>query len=276
MPKDKKTVQDIVVHPEPEIQFSANENLLLAVEAWLISNGGKVRKRQESPEKVSYYDTFNNRLFREGLEYRVSSGGKKHQIKMPVSSEIRRVIAPDVEGILWRSELKRKVAADSAPSLEPFFGVAALEHIHSRVNNFFEKILYQKFDAFFQKTKVVMEYGEDDDRSEIEFSLQKGYIADANDATRRTEHLFFVEIELRKGHNTDHLRQAKRDLLAQFGDEPDLSLTSESKVAIGFHLIAETMNERQKAQYDIVVERTNEVRGDVGHAKIRQPRLKAA
>lgn len=246
MPSDQTITRDVVVEEEPEIQYTANENLFEQMEDWVKAKNAKLRKKSE--DDAVYYDTKNNRLIREGIECRMKPKGSEWRVdlKVPLDTSERDAV-PDENGILWRSELKCRTPINE-PRLADFEGQDILEPVRGRVTRLFQKQLLPKFRMVFQKNKYIRRVGD----SEIEYAFQRGHIENMQ-GDQKTDELLIVELELRQGREED-LLTAKKELEAEFMHQ-GLAFLERRKVVMGFDLIREGMDDKAGKKYDKLNER---------------------
>jgi inorganic triphosphatase YgiF len=245
----KPTVK-IEVCEEPEIQYAASPELFDEIRAWLKARGGVVRKSEK--DTAVYYDTKNNRLMREGIEYRVKEkdGCLRHDMKTPLNTASREVV-PDSNDILWRNELKFRTPK-AKPRLTMFFGQALLVPVQDRVSRFFNKELIAKFRSRFAKEKIDYVSGVGIAKSKVEYSLQSGQM-ETIDGKRKTRPLYILELELREG-GMEMLLEEKAAVEEKFGPK-GLTLLRDRKVLLGFELLQPDMNGKQRQNLQEVIER---------------------
>lgn len=237
------SLQTITIKREPEIQFDGQcAKKLKEVEKWILSKGGKETKTvvEDSP----YFDTENNRLIREGMECRLKQKGGIYRtdLKTPIDTGMRSV-EPDHMGVIWRNEIMGEAVSEGLV-LSEFSGLSVLRPVKKRVSNIFEKPLHLKFRAQLKKRKFERTVTAGKASGLIEYAIQRGHMT-TPDGSRKSDELYIVEIELKKGCEKV-LAKAIDEFRAAFSD---LNTLKDRKVMVGFKLIEPDMSEKARFKF---------------------------
>ena len=231
---------DIDVTQEPEIQFRTNAEGLRHVRNWLIGIAGQLKSK---PERNTYYDTKNNRLFQAGVECRVKPLKQSYRcdLKLPFNTH-SKAVETDGHGILWRWEIQGK-SKDLTPSLSMFSKAEQTVPLAQRVTGIFNKTLHAKFVMDLEKEKIKRDIMTDNGASgRVEYNLQTGRFQ-TPEGQPVGDTFYIVELELKSG-DIEALHTAIQELKNAMRDH--IRLLDERKIVQGFRAVASSMTPDKK------------------------------